>query len=98
VQTALFTWSQTPSNPIDPPSNPGSAPIDHPAAYSFTSANLPHGLLPEPRQARPISLQSNSSGPPQICPDHTPPTICTSHQCPEHFRVFGYQCKGITPA
>ncbi|KAG5349166.1 hypothetical protein C0989_005476, partial [Termitomyces sp. Mn162] len=47
--------SQTPSVPIDLPSNPGSTPIDHAAAYSFASANLPYGLLPEPRQDRPIS-------------------------------------------
>ncbi|KAG5732668.1 hypothetical protein E4T56_gene16778 [Termitomyces sp. T112] len=98
TQTPLSIWSQTPSTPIDLPSNPGSTPIDHIAAYSFTSTNLPYGLLPEPRQARPISLQSDFSGPPRICPDHIPPTIRTSHQCPERFRVFSCQCKGITPA
>ncbi|KAG5328742.1 hypothetical protein C0989_010284, partial [Termitomyces sp. Mn162] len=98
VRTSLFAQSQTPSAPNDLPSNPGSVPIDHTAAYSFASANLPYGLLPEPRQDRLVSLQSNFSGPPWICLDHIPPTIRTSHQCPEHFQVFGYQCKGITPA
>ncbi|KAG5718653.1 hypothetical protein E4T56_gene16664 [Termitomyces sp. T112] len=85
VQTSLFTRSWTPSTPIDLPSNPGSASIDCVAAYSFTSANLPYGLLPEPHQAHLISLQSNFSGLPQTCPDHIPPTIRTSHQCPECF-------------
>ncbi|KAG5323001.1 hypothetical protein C0989_012464, partial [Termitomyces sp. Mn162] len=90
--------SRTPSAPNDLPSNPGSVPIDHTAAYSFASANLPYGLLPEPCQDRLVSSQSDFSGPPRICLDHIPPTIRTSHQGPERLRVFGYQCKGITPA
>ncbi|KAG5327422.1 hypothetical protein C0989_011189, partial [Termitomyces sp. Mn162] len=98
VQTSLFAWSRTPSTPNDLPSNPGSVPIDHTAAYSFASVNLPYGLLPEPRQDRLVSSQSDFSGPPWTHPDHIPPTIRTSHQCPERLRVFGYQCKGITPA
>ncbi|KAG5349881.1 hypothetical protein C0989_001420, partial [Termitomyces sp. Mn162] len=88
----------TPSVPNDLPSNPGSIPIDHTATYSLASANLPYGLLPEPRQDRLVSSQSDFSGPSRICLDHIPPTTRTSHQGPERLRVFGYQCKGITPA
>ncbi|KAG5719360.1 hypothetical protein E4T56_gene13504 [Termitomyces sp. T112] len=98
VRTSLFARSQTSSVPNDLPSNPGSVPIDHTATYSLTSANLPYGLLPEPHQDRLVSSQSDFSGPSRICLDHTPPTTRTSHQGPERLQVFGYQCKGITPA
>ncbi|KAG5348490.1 hypothetical protein C0989_010423, partial [Termitomyces sp. Mn162] len=94
VQTSLFARSRTPSTPIDPPSNPGSTPIDHTAAYPFASANLPYGLLPEPCQDCPISLQSDFSGPPQICPDHIPLAICTGHQCPERFECLVTSARG----
>ncbi|KAH0580733.1 hypothetical protein H2248_002220 [Termitomyces sp. 'cryptogamus'] len=70
VRTSLFALSRTPSTPNDLPSNPGSAPIDHTATYSLASANLPYGLLPEPRQDRLISPQSDFSGPSRTCLDH----------------------------
>ncbi|KAH0587651.1 hypothetical protein H2248_006418 [Termitomyces sp. 'cryptogamus'] len=98
VRTSLFARSWTPSAPNDLPSKPGSAPTDHTAASFFASANPPYGLLPEPRQDRLVSSQSNFSGPPRICLDHIPPTTRMSHHGPERLRVFGYQCKGITPA
>ncbi|KAG5735423.1 hypothetical protein E4T56_gene12769 [Termitomyces sp. T112] len=94
----MITNPDTPSPGPNLALRSGSVPIDHTAAYPFASANLPYGLLPEPCQDRLVSSQSNFSGPPQVHPDHTPPTIRTSHQCPKHLRVFGYQCKGITPA
>ncbi|KNZ75625.1 hypothetical protein J132_02567 [Termitomyces sp. J132] len=97
VRTSLFAQSRTPSVPNDLPSNPSSIPIDHTATYSLASANLLYGLPPEPRQDRLVSSQSDFSGPSRICLDHISPTTRMSHQGPEHLRVFGYQCKGITP-
>ncbi|KAG5721497.1 hypothetical protein E4T56_gene13223, partial [Termitomyces sp. T112] len=98
VRTSLFARSRTPSTPNDLPSNPGSAPIDHTATYSLASANLPYGLLPEPRQDRLISPQSDFSGPSRICLDHISPITRANHQDPERLRVSGHQCRGITPA
>ncbi|KNZ76010.1 hypothetical protein J132_00687 [Termitomyces sp. J132] len=83
VRTSLFARSRTPSTPNDLPSNPGSAPIDHTATYSLASANLPYGLLPEPRQDRLISPQSDFSGPSRICLDHISPITRANHQDPE---------------
>ncbi|KNZ72569.1 hypothetical protein J132_02729 [Termitomyces sp. J132] len=98
VRTSLFARSQTPSTPNDLPSNPGSAPIDHTATYSLASANLPYGLLLEPRQDRLISPQSDFSGPSRTCLDHISPITRANHQDPERLRVSGHQCRGITPA
>ncbi|KNZ75970.1 hypothetical protein J132_00718 [Termitomyces sp. J132] len=98
VRTSLFARSRTPSTPNDLPSNPGSAPIDHTATYSLASANLPYGLLLEPRQDRLISPQSDFSGPSRTCLDHISPITRANHQDPERLRVSGHQCRGITPA
>ncbi|KAH0590961.1 hypothetical protein H2248_001074 [Termitomyces sp. 'cryptogamus'] len=83
VRTSLFARSRTPSTPNDLPSNPGSAPIDHTATYSLASANLPYGLLPEPRQDRLISPQSDFSGPSRTCLDHISPITRANPQDPE---------------
>ncbi|KAH0590560.1 hypothetical protein H2248_000701 [Termitomyces sp. 'cryptogamus'] len=94
VQTSLFAQSRTPSTPIDLPSNPGSAPIDHTAVHSFASANLPYSLLPEPRQDHPISSQPDFSGPSRICLNHIPPTTRTRHQCPDVFECSVTSARG----
>ncbi|KAG5722477.1 hypothetical protein E4T56_gene2869 [Termitomyces sp. T112] len=82
VQTSLFARFRTPSAPNDLPSKPGSAPPDHTAASSFASANPPYGLLPEPRQDRLVSSQSDFSGPPPTSLDLPGSVWITSPQLP----------------